>query len=301
MNITELRYLAAIVKWGSVSAAAKHLYVAQPNISKALKNLEEEYHLRIFDRTPTGMQPTEPGRQFIAQAGRVLAEVDRLEQGSDAADQAVLRAALPRADYTAAAVQDFLSLSAQASRIQIHIRECCASTALERVLCHGYQLAVLRYALQDQEHFAGYCAQRELHMEPLVDFCYGLLTNRDSPLACHEVQDLAELDQYAEVLDEELQLPSNASSFWHTNPQRRIRLSDRISQLEALRRMANAYMWASPMPQTILDRFHLALRPCPVQRLPMRDVLVWPQGQPLSPEAQRFRQMLRQQAAHAVR
>ena len=38
MNITELRYLVAIRKWGSVSAAAKQLYAAQPNVSKALKN-----------------------------------------------------------------------------------------------------------------------------------------------------------------------------------------------------------------------------------------------------------------------
>ena len=37
MNITELRYLVAIMKWGSVSAAAKQLYAAQPNVSKALK------------------------------------------------------------------------------------------------------------------------------------------------------------------------------------------------------------------------------------------------------------------------
>ena len=42
VNITELRYLVAIMKWGSVSAAAKQLYAAQPNVSKALKNLEEE-------------------------------------------------------------------------------------------------------------------------------------------------------------------------------------------------------------------------------------------------------------------
>ena len=35
MNITELRYLVAIKKWGSVSAAAKQLYAAQPNVSKA--------------------------------------------------------------------------------------------------------------------------------------------------------------------------------------------------------------------------------------------------------------------------
>ena len=74
MNITELRYLVAIKKWGSVSAAAKQLYAAQPNVSKALKNLEEEYGLRIFERSSTGMIPTEQGRRFIEQAARVLEE-----------------------------------------------------------------------------------------------------------------------------------------------------------------------------------------------------------------------------------
>ena len=78
MNITELRYLVAIRKWGSVSAAAKQLYAAQPNVSKAHKNLEEEYGIRIFERSSTGMIPTEQGRHFIQQAERVLDEVDRL-------------------------------------------------------------------------------------------------------------------------------------------------------------------------------------------------------------------------------
>ena len=80
MNITELRYLVAIMKWGSVSAAAKQLYAAQPNVSKALKNLEEEYGVRIFERSSTGMIPTEQGKRFIRQAQRVLQQVDELKQ-----------------------------------------------------------------------------------------------------------------------------------------------------------------------------------------------------------------------------
>ena len=59
MNITELRYLVAIMKWGSVSAAAKQLYAAQPNVSKALKNLEEEYGILshiIFSFLKTGRE-----------------------------------------------------------------------------------------------------------------------------------------------------------------------------------------------------------------------------------------------------
>lgn len=97
MNITELRYLVAIKKWGSVSAAAKQLYAAQPNVSKALKNLEGEYGLRIFERSSTGMIPTEQGRRFIEQAARVLEEVDRLTEDAHHARErcAELRVMIP--------------------------------------------------------------------------------------------------------------------------------------------------------------------------------------------------------------
>ena len=69
MNITELRYLVAIRKWGSVSAAAKQLYAAQPNVSKALKNLEEEYGIRIFERYVHRHDPHRTGTAFYP-AGR---------------------------------------------------------------------------------------------------------------------------------------------------------------------------------------------------------------------------------------
>ena len=110
MTITELRYLVAIKKWGSVSAAAKQLYAAQPNVSKALKNLEEEYGLRIFERSSTGMIPTEQGRRFIEQAARVLEEVDRLTEDAHHARErcAELRVMIPHATYASYAAVDFL-------------------------------------------------------------------------------------------------------------------------------------------------------------------------------------------------
>ena len=65
MNITELRYIIEIAQCGSVSAASKRLYVAQPNISKAIRNLEEEYQIQLFVRTARGMAPTREGQQLL--------------------------------------------------------------------------------------------------------------------------------------------------------------------------------------------------------------------------------------------
>ena len=121
MNITELRYLVAIMECGSVSAAAKRLYAAQPNVSKALKNLEEEYHLRIFERSSTGMIPTEQGRHFIEQAQRVLQEVDRLDADARRrqGECAELRVALPHATYASYAAVDFLQQAAGSEQLRV--------------------------------------------------------------------------------------------------------------------------------------------------------------------------------------
>ena len=181
MNITELRYLVAIMQWGSVSAAAKQLYAAQPNISKALKNLEEEYHIRIFERSSTGMIPTEQGRRFIEQAERVLEDVDRLSRSVEEEQErcAELRVMLPHATYASYAAVDYLEQAVHLERVHIHIREGGSMEALDFVLRRGYHLALLRYAVEDDEHYTHYCARRGLKMEPVMDFEYQLLTNRD--------------------------------------------------------------------------------------------------------------------------
>ena len=154
MNITELRYLVAIMKWGSVSAAAKQLYAAQPNVSKALKNLEEEYGVRIFERSSTGMIPTEQGKRFIAQAQRVLQQVDELKQEAHQQRScAELRVVLTHATYASYAAVDFLQQAARSEQLRAHIRESGAIEALDFVLRQGYHMALLRYAAEDEDYY----------------------------------------------------------------------------------------------------------------------------------------------------
>ena len=263
MNITELRYLVAIMQWGSVSAAAKQLYAAQPNISKALKNLEEEYHIRIFERSSTGMIPTEQGRRFIEQAERVLEDVDRLSRSVEEEQErcAELRVMLPHATYAS-------------------------------------------YAVEDDEHYTHYCARRGLKMEPVMDFEYQLLTNRDGPLARHEVRDLTELNQYMEIRHDDFQLPGEEGGDgvrWHVNQARRIHVYERCSQFSILQRLPSAYMWASPMPRKALEQYHLVLKKCPAQRQQMRDVLVYPDKGGLRAEEQAFVDLLHKQAAQTMK
>ena len=305
MNITELRYLVAIMKWGSVSAAAKQMYAAQPNVSKALKNLEEEYGIRMFERSSTGMIPTEQGRHFIEQAQRVLQEVDRLDADARRrqGECAELRVALPHATYASYAAVDFLQQAAGSEQLRVHIREAGSMEGLDFVLRRGYRLALLRYAEEDEDYYSRYCARRGLHREQIMEFEYRLLVNRDSPLARHEVHDLAELNRYTEVLHDDFQLPGEEGSSlrWQVNENRRVHVYERCSQFSILQSLPTAYMWASPMPQRALEQYHLVLKKCPAQNQRMRDVLVYPDKGGLRPEEEKFIELLRRQAALTVK
>ena len=252
------------------------------------------------------MIPTEQGRHFIEQAERVLREVDRLDRSVQEEQErcAELRVMIPHATYASYAAVDYLERAASIERLHIHIREGGSMEALDHVLRQGYHLALLRYAVEDDEHYTHYCARRGLKMEPIMDFEYSLLTNRDGPLARKEIRDLSELDKYMEILHDDFQLPGEEGGDgvrWHVNPERRIHVYERCSQFSILQRLPTAYMWASPMPRRALEQYHLVLKKCPAQNQRMRDVLVYPDKGGLRPEEEKFIELLRRQAALTVK
>ena len=67
MNLQQLKYAVEIARVGSISKAAKNLYMGQPNLSKSIKELEAELGQTLFSRTARGVQPTRAGEDL---AGR---------------------------------------------------------------------------------------------------------------------------------------------------------------------------------------------------------------------------------------
>ena len=80
LNILHLRYAVEVAKEGSINKASDRLLVAQPNLSRSIKELEADLGITIFDRSPRGMFLTPQGEQFINHAKSVLARIDEVEQ-----------------------------------------------------------------------------------------------------------------------------------------------------------------------------------------------------------------------------
>ena len=80
MTLTELRYIVAVAQERHFGRAAQRCHVSQPTLSIAIKKLEEELALSLFDRSSNEVITTEAGGRIVAQARRVLDEADVIRQ-----------------------------------------------------------------------------------------------------------------------------------------------------------------------------------------------------------------------------
>ena len=72
MTLQQLKYVTTIANIVSISEAAKRLFVSQPSLTKAIKELEKEMGITIFDRTNKGITVSKEGERFLGYARQVL-------------------------------------------------------------------------------------------------------------------------------------------------------------------------------------------------------------------------------------
>ena len=79
MNIMHLKYAVEIAKQGSINKAADVLLMGQPNLSRAIKELEQSLGITIFQRTTKGMTITPEGEEFLVYAKKILRQIYEVE------------------------------------------------------------------------------------------------------------------------------------------------------------------------------------------------------------------------------
>jgi len=80
MNILQLKYVVELSKVNSIREASRILSVSQPALSSSLKDLENEVHLKIFERTNKGIRITKEGYEFIDFAKRAVDSFGNIEK-----------------------------------------------------------------------------------------------------------------------------------------------------------------------------------------------------------------------------
>ena len=80
MRIQQLHYIIKIVETGSMNEAAKQLFITQPSLSNAVRDLEREMGIDIFNRNPKGITLTKDGVEFLSYARQVVEQTALLEE-----------------------------------------------------------------------------------------------------------------------------------------------------------------------------------------------------------------------------
>jgi DNA-binding transcriptional LysR family regulator len=80
MEISHLSTFCRVVEAGSISKAAKELFVSQPAISQKIQELEQHYQVQLLDRTNKGVSPTKTGLYVYAEAQKIIALLSNIER-----------------------------------------------------------------------------------------------------------------------------------------------------------------------------------------------------------------------------
>ena len=80
MKLTQLKYALSVARENSFSRAAEACNVSQPSLSVAIKNLEEELNVTLFERFSHDVQQTREGEKILRQASLAMEEIERIKQ-----------------------------------------------------------------------------------------------------------------------------------------------------------------------------------------------------------------------------
>ena len=281
MNILHLKYAAEIAKTGSLNKAAENLYMGQPNLSRAIKELEANLGITIFERSARGMTVTPEGEKFIGYANKILTQIDEVEaiykNGSSVTQNFSI--SVPRASYISEAFVNFSKKINRDAPFDLVYKETNAMRAIKNILEADYNLGIIRYAENYDSHFRQLLVQKGLVGELVAEFFYVLIMSREHPLADKDDIRYEDLKAYTEIAHADPYVPSLPLATVRKEElpddiDKRIFVFERSSQFELLSENTNTFMWVSAAPQKILDRYGLIQKSCPDNTRLYKDVLI---------------------------
>ncbi|MGN0675808.1 MAG: LysR family transcriptional regulator, partial [Oscillospiraceae bacterium] len=204
-----LKYLVEVEKTGSITKAASSLFMGQPNLSKAIKEVENEVGAPIFKRISKGVEPTEKGREFLKCAKAIIQQMDKMENlfKPEVSDILNFNISVPRASYAAYAFSRFVSELDQSRRFAVNYREANSLDTINSVLEGEFAMGIIRYEEAYEDFFLSLLADKELKSEEIWDFSYLVLMSEQSELAAKETVTAADLENYIEVVHGDVSVP----------------------------------------------------------------------------------------------
>lgn len=282
MNIMHLRYAVEIAKTKSINKAAENLFMSQPNLSRAIKDLEASLGIVIFNRTTKGMTLTSQGEEFLEYARKILAEIDTIENMylTENINKQRFSVSVPRSSYISNAFSEFVKNLDLNKKAEVFYKETNAFRTIRNVLQSDYNLGIIRYQEVFDDYFQSLLKEKDLKGELVSEFTYKVVMSKNHPLANKDDLTLKDLEPFIEIAHADPYVPSLSASEVRkeelpTNVHRRIYVFERASQFCLLENVPTTYLWGTPVPEYLKEKYNIVFKEVKENKKVYKDLLIF--------------------------
>lgn len=296
MTLQQLKYVITISKSGSMHTAADELFITQPNLSKAIKDLEAEMGITIFNRTNKGVLLTDDGTKFLSYARQVVEQANLLEDIYKN-KESIKRIFAISSQHYGFVVNAFVKLVETLGKdiYEFSLRECKTYDVINDVKDGRSELGVIYFSRFNSEIMKKVISANGLSYEFLFEAKPHVLLSKNHPLASKERLTLDDLDAYPRLsYDQGL----NNSFYYSEEPHalesvsKAIVVSDRATLFNILIGL-NGYTISSGMISSSLDGNNIISIPLETDEV-MDLVYIYDSDKPMKEITKQYLEILRE-------
>lgn len=295
MNLMHLKYLLEVQKTGSITKAAAGLYMGQPNLSKAIKELENELGAPIFKRISKGVEPTDKGKEYLECAKAILQQVEKMEALTkpDNEDLFSMSIRAPRASYITYAFANFAERVVKNQNVEINFKETNSIETINSIAEGESKIGIIRYELAYEDFFLSLLDDKDIAYKDIWEFEYKVLMSKNNPFATKNYITMTDLEDKVEIVHGDKAVPYLSGSylkkaFRQSNYSKKIYVYERGSQFDLLNKVMSSYMWVSPLPEEMLEQYGLIVKSCEDNKKFSKDIIIYPANYRLNEQENDF-------------
>ena len=197
MTLQQLKYVVTVAETGNISEAAKRLFISQPSLTNAIRELENEMQITLFNRTNKGVIITNEGDVFLTYARQVLDQVGLLEEKYLNSKEQRPRFSVSCQHYSFA-VNAFVDVIKKfdANQYDFTLRETQTHEIIEDVSNMKSEIGILYVSSKNEEVIKKILKQNELEFNELFVANPHVFISSKHPLAKNDVITMADLEDY---------------------------------------------------------------------------------------------------------
>lgn len=238
MTLQQLKYVITVAETGTITEAAKKLYISQPSLTNAIYDLEKEMNVEIFHRTNKGIDISKEGEDFLGYARQVLEQAaileDKYKNGSGGKKQFCVST-----QHYSFAVNAFVDLIQQYGQEEydFSLRETQTYEIIEDVAKMKSEIGILFLNEFNEKVLRKLMKANDLEFHPLFTARPHVFISRRHPLADHTIITNEELEAYPYLSFEQGEHNSfyfSEEIFSTTERKKNIRVRDRATLFNLL-------------------------------------------------------------------